>query len=380
MKYQCSKCFNIYTCEFIKEQNDFYLCSHCGHRSTLISDGNPFIAGRLIGGDFRIESRIGEGSSGVVFLATQISLDRQVALKIFFDLYDDIKDRHIQEGRIISKLNHPNIVSVYGAGTDKQICYIATEFIKGSSLKSVINEQGALPVDEALHYIQQTAEGLYAAWNEFRILHCDVKSQNILITQNGIPKITDFRCATASESEEFSELDLLGNQEHISPEITRGEQPSSASDIYSLGVTLYYLLTSIFPFSEETTVNLSREFIKPDDHLMNNLEDIEIPEAVKYLLLKMLAANGGDRIRDMRELINAIVLIRKSIAPDPKNVPTSNTTSFNKLDYSLQREAIRKYDTTDSLETVMTSPKNRLSLELKNSRRTAKQKYFVKGT
>ncbi len=308
-------------------------CSGCG--KAFVVPEKPFAAGRIIG-DFAIRSKLGEGSIGSVYKAFQISLERIVALKVLSPQYMTQKGtaEFLREARAAARLQHTNLVQSYAVGVDDGVCYMAMTYITGETLKARIKRDGRIPYDEALHIIQQVAEALHYAWTESRIIHRDVKPDNIMLSENGIVKLTDLGLAI-NQSEWTAEMDISGSPSYMSPEQFAGEKLDTRSDIYSLGVTLYQMLTGALPYDSETIRSLAHQHFEatiPDPAKLVP----EIPARITSLLKRMMAKMPEKRFKNMEALLREIWAIRQKTAPNKEMVPDVHTISMKRLDYGVQ--------------------------------------------
>ena len=170
-------------------------CPNCKHQTFIPTD--PLAPGRIIG-DFLIKEKIGEGSIGSVFFAQQMSLDRNVALKILSKKYTNAKGMasFLAEARAAAKLSHPNLVQALSVGEEEDgTCYMAMTYVRGETVKTKIKREKKIAVDESLHIIQQVAEALHYAWDDSKLIHRDVKPENIMIDEDGVAKLTDLGLA-----------------------------------------------------------------------------------------------------------------------------------------------------------------------------------------
>ncbi|MBO4631967.1 MAG: serine/threonine protein kinase, partial [Lentisphaeria bacterium] len=240
MRFRCPFCY------FTVQTDDSwrgYPISCPGCSRELMVPPSRFQEGCVIG-DFLIRSRIGSGTSGTVFLATQLSLERPAALKILLPEYSTrsgIRD-FLQETRAAASLSHINLIPSIAIGEEDGICYMAMPYISGGSVMNRILREKQLPVDESLHIIQQAAEALHYVWTERGIVHRDIKPDNIMLTEEGIVKITDFGMAVHS-ADWNTDSAIAGSPSYMSPELFSGGKPDPRCDIYSLGVTLYQMLS-----------------------------------------------------------------------------------------------------------------------------------------
>ncbi len=213
----------------------------------------------VLSGRYRLESKLGSGGMSTVYLAQDEVLDRPVALKLLHqEISEDAAqlERFRREARSAARLSHPNLVGVIDAGEDQGRPYIVFEYIEGETLKRRIQADGGLPVDEAVAYAIEIGRGLTAA-HARKLVHRDVKPQNVLIDPDGRAKVTDFGIARSLESKGLTATGrVLGTTDYVSPEQAMGEDVDERSDVYSLGIVLYEMLTGDVPFEAETQVGL----------------------------------------------------------------------------------------------------------------------------
>lgn len=311
------------------------VCPACA--KTVAIPATRFDNGCIIG-DFIIQSRIGSGAAGIVFLAQQISLEREVALKVLShkNMTEKGVATFLNEARAAAKLSHVNLVQSYAVGEDDGYSYMAMTYIKGETLKSRLKREKRIPIDEALHIVQQVAEALCYAWNESRLIHRDVKPDNIMITDDGIVKLTDL--GLAMNQKDWSEdMDISGSPSYMSPEQFAGEPLDTRSDIYSLGVTLYQMITGSLPFRAVSISTLANQHFnqkpEPPEHFVPGL-----PSTVSALIKKMMAKKPSKRYADMEELLDAIWRLRQITAPSRNLVPDVHTISIRRLNYEIQTE------------------------------------------
>src|SRR3712207_1884500 len=216
---------------------------------------------QLVDNRYRLRKSLGSGGMADVYLAHDDILDRDVALKVMSSRYasdEEFVERFKREAQSAAALSHPNIVSIFDRGEQEDgTYYIAMEYLPGGTLKDHILKRGPLPPQMAAAVALQTAEALQAAHKK-GIIHRDIKPRNILITDSGDVKVTDFGIARAAEATTTSNLgDILGTAKYMSPEQAMGEPVGPASDLYSLGVVLYEMLTGRVPFEVETPADVS---------------------------------------------------------------------------------------------------------------------------
>ena len=336
MRFCCPFCYFTVSADE-SSRGSRVTCPSCG-KNILVPAGR-FENGCIVG-DFIIKSKLGVGSIGAVYKAQQISLDRTVALKILSPQYTTKKgiSDFLREARAAAKLIHTNLVQAYAVGEDDNVCYMAMTYVTGETLRSRLKREGHIPVDESLHIIQQVAEALHYAWTEAKMIHRDVKPDNIMLSENGIVKLTDLGLAM-NQSEWTEDMEISGSPAYMSPEQFAGEKLDTRSDIYSLGITLYQMLSGRLPFDGATVKTLAKQHYEDDPVLLNKL-DPSIPSRVVYLVKKMIAKTPNRRFKNMEELLKEIWNIRQVTAPARELVPEIHTISMKRLDYDIQQASV----------------------------------------
>jgi len=222
------------------------------------------LLGTLLSARYRLESKLGSGGMSTVYLARDETLQRWVAVKIMHREISDQPDqleRFRREARAVAQLSHPNVVAVIDAGEDGGYPYIVFEYVDGETLKQRIDRLGRLAVDEAAAYAIEIGRGLAAA-HARQLVHRDVKPQNVLIDSDGRAKVTDFGIARSLESDGLTKTGrVLGTTDYVSPEQAMGRAVDARSDIYSLGVLLYEMLTGEVPFKAESVVGVAMKHV-----------------------------------------------------------------------------------------------------------------------
>lgn len=259
--------------------------------------------GAVISGRYEIIEKVGTGGMADVYRAKDHRLNRYVAVKILKNEYsEDAKfvTKFRQEAQAIACLSHPNIVGVYDVGQEQDMHYIVMEFVDGITLKKYIEQKGKLSVREAVGIGLQIANGLEAA-HANHIIHRDIKPQNILISKDGTAKVSDFGIAKAASSNTIT-ANAMGSVHYISPEQARGGFSDEKSDIYSLGITMFEMLTGRVPFNGETTVAIAIKHIQ--EEMPSPKEFVpEIPSSVASIVLKCCQKSPDRRYQNMAELI-----------------------------------------------------------------------------
>lgn len=247
--------------------------------------------GRSLSNRYEIQGLLGEGGTAMVYLAMDQLLGRPVAVKVLRPEYshdEKFVTRFRREARASAQLSHPNIVQVFDVGQDDGIDYIVMEYVDGYTLAEKIHDEGRLPVSEAVRITIQVLEALAHA-HEQGVVHRDIKPQNILLTRNGKVKVTDFGIARAVGSTTLAGTQvIMGSAHYISPEQAKGGHTGAESDLYSLGVVLFEMLTGERPYEGETAVAVALKHLQepiPEPKLLNP----RIPEALNLILQKALA-------------------------------------------------------------------------------------------
>ena len=261
--------------------------------------------GTLINGRFRLEEQVGSGGMSTVYRAFDQTLERTVAIKLMHrSLSGDPQqlERFRREARAAARLSHPNVVTVIDAGEDDGHPYIVFEFVAGETLKSRIKRLGRLPVVEAVAYAIEVGRALGAAHAE-RLVHRDVKPQNVLVDPDGRAKVTDFGIARSLEDGGLTATGrVLGTTDYVSPEQALGEDVTAQSDIYSLGVVLYEMLTGELPFKGESQVGVAMK------HVQDPMPDVQLqrPEtsaALAAVVERATAKQLENRYPDVDEMV-----------------------------------------------------------------------------
>src|ERR1041385_3604190 len=214
---------------------------------------------QVFDGRYRVVRKLGTGGMANVYLAEDQELGRRVAIKMLDDRHaqdEQFVERFRREAKNAAGLSHPNIVSIYDRGEAEGTYYIAMEYLDGRSLKELILSRGPAPVSVAVDYARQILNALRFAHRN-GLVHRDIKPHNVLVDSEGHVKVTDFGIARAGASQMTEEGSIIGTAQYLSPEQARGTKVDQRSDLYSLGIVLYELLTGTLPFSGDTAVEIA---------------------------------------------------------------------------------------------------------------------------
>ncbi|MCX7934319.1 MAG: protein kinase, partial [Planctomycetota bacterium] len=293
-----------------------------------MAEGN--LVGKRLAG-YEVLELIGEGGMGAVYRARQISLEREVALKVLaphLAKNQEFVRRFEREAKSIARVNHPNILQVYDVGVVDDLHFIAMEFIRGHSLTDRLRQHGFLPWRECCEIIRQAALGLAAAARA-NIIHRDIKPDNLMITDDGIVKVSDFGLAKETTSQELTQTgDLLGTPAYMSPEQCDGAPLDCRTDIYSLGATFYRAVTGVLPFNAPTPVAMmykhKHESLIPPRQYMPSL-----PAAVEAIICRMMAKKPEERCASHEEVVAALdAILRGETAAAPTDSEEQHTLRF----------------------------------------------------
>ena len=284
--------------------------------------------GKKLNGRYKIIGNIGSGGMANVFLAHDLILDREVAVKVLrFDFQND-KDairRFQREALAATELVHPNIVTVYDVGEEDGMQFLVMEYVKGMDLKRYIQTHYPVPYLQIVDIVQQILSAVALA-HQHRIIHRDLKPQNILINEEGVVKITDFGIAIAlSETSITQTNSMLGSVHYLSPEQARGSMATNQSDIYAIGIILYEMLTGKVPFDGESAVTIALKHFQ-DEIPSIRIYDKNVPQSLENVVLKATAKEQADRYKtadEMREDLST------ALSPERLNEPRWEPHALN---------------------------------------------------
>ncbi|MFD2307656.1 Stk1 family PASTA domain-containing Ser/Thr kinase [Enterococcus termitis] len=281
--------------------------------------------GRKLNGRYHIIGNIGSGGMANVFLAHDLILDRDVAIKVLrFDFQNDQAAirRFQREALAATELVHPNIVSVYDVGEEDGLQYLVMEYVKGMDLKRYIQTQYPIPYAKIVDIMEQILSAVSLA-HEHRIIHRDLKPQNILMDESGVVKITDFGIAIALTETSITQTNtMLGSVHYLSPEQARGSMATNQSDVYAVGIILYEMLTGNVPFDGESAVTIALKHFQEEMPSVK-MVDPNIPQSLENVVLHATAKDPADRYKTAEEMSRDLyTVLAANRLDEPKWQPT----------------------------------------------------------
>src|SRR4051812_40751483 len=268
-------------------------------------------------GDFQVERMLGRGGMGEVYLARQISLNRPVALKVLrTDMLSNptYLSRFEAEATAVARLNHPNIVHVYMLGCVDNVRFIAMEYVQGTNLREFLLKKGALDIPLAMSILKQAGVAIGAA-GEVGLIHRDIKPENLLLTRKGQVKVADFGLCRDQDAKKIHLTQpgvTMGTPQYMSPEQAQGHALDHRSDLYSLGVTAYHMLTGNPPFRGESALAVALKHVK-DTPVSPVVHRPEIPAELDRLVMKLMAKDPARRYQSAAEMLRDLGKIRETI-------------------------------------------------------------------
>ncbi|MGD0033130.1 Stk1 family PASTA domain-containing Ser/Thr kinase [Paenibacillus illinoisensis] len=262
--------------------------------------------GHQLGGRYEVIERVGGGGMALVYKAQDLLLNRNVAIKVLRQQFvhdEEFIRRFRREAQSAASLSHPNVVSIYDVGQEDDVHYIVMEYVEGKNLNEIIKERAPLQVDEAVRIASQIADALDHAHHN-QIIHRDIKPHNILIGRNGRVKVTDFGIARAVTSTTITQTgSVVGSVHYFSPEHAKGIVTGEKSDLYSLGIVLYQMLTGQLPFLGESPISVALKHLQEEFDEPRKFNPL-IPQSVENVILKSMRKNPQERYQSAKEMQN----------------------------------------------------------------------------
>ena len=295
---------------------------------------DPLI-GRLVDGRYRVRARIARGGMATVYVATDLRLERRVALKVMHGHLSDVtvfQSRFIQEARAAARLADPHVVNVFDQGSDGEIAYLVMEYLPGITLRELLREQKRLTVPQTISIMDAVLSGLAAA-HRAGIIHRDVKPENVLLAEDGRIKIGDFGLARATSANTATGAQLMGTIAYLAPELVTRGTADARSDIYSLGIMLYEMLTGEQPYRGEQPMQIAFQHAT-DSVPRPSVKNPGVPEQLDELVLWSTEKKPDDRPADAMEMLQRLREIERSLGISPNIVAAATSGLIDREDPS----------------------------------------------
>lgn len=296
--------------------------------------------GHQLGGRYEVIERVGGGGMALVYKAQDLLLNRNVAIKVLRQQFvhdEEFIRRFRREAQSAASLSHPNVVSVYDVGQEDDVHYIVMEYVEGKNLNEIIKERAPLQVDEAVRIASQIADALDHAHHN-QIIHRDIKPHNILIGRNGRVKVTDFGIARAVTSTTITQTgSVVGSVHYFSPEHAKGIVTGEKSDLYSLGIVLYQMLTGQLPFLGESPISVALKHLQEEFDEPRKFNPL-IPQSVENVILKSMRKNPQERYQSAKEMQTDL---ETCLMPERRNETKINFPDEDDIDQTRVMPAIK---------------------------------------
>lgn len=350
------------------------------------------LEGHLLNDRYEIKSMIGGGGMANVYLGYDQILDREVAIKVLRLEYANDEEfiaRFHREAEAATSLAHPNIVNIYDVGEENHILYMVMEYVEGLTLKEYIQQNSPIAIEEAINIMKQITSAISHA-HANNLIHRDIKPQNILINPKGQVKVTDFGIAVALSATSLTQTNsVLGSVHYLSPEQARGGYATKKSDIYSLGIVLFELLTGRLPFMGHSPVSIALKHLQTNTPSVRRFNHL-VPQSLENIVLKSTAKDPFHRFKDVNEMEEAL---RIALHPDkinePKYEPPVESGEETKaipiitdqqIEAQMDQETIihTSEDKTKAFKTKETEQKS--NQKTKKQKRKKRRKWWIGGT
>ena len=300
----------------------------------------------LLFGGYQVKYILGEGGLGVVYLAKQLSMKRNVALKVLYPKWmkdAEFRKRFLLEARVVGKLSHPNLIQVFDIGYANDRYYFSMEYVKGNTIEDMIIQEGKLSVDRALDYCLQVLDALQYIWKN-NLIHRDIKPNNIMVNERNIAKLGDFGFVKSPGDESLDCGDfVLGTPDYISPEQAMGKEDLDyRCDIYSLGASLYHMVTGNAPYSGSDSMVINKHIKAAIPSPQSIVPDL--PESICWVIEKMMAKSPEDRYQTYEELRLDFLRVKAGENPKLQRIESNKSTIARIEDFGSMWMQICKLD------------------------------------
>lgn len=331
MRFQCEHCFGLVAID----DDAFGQHVACGHCDSIVLVPESRFGKNAVIDDYVIRDVLGRGGMGVVYLAHQLSLDREVALKVLMDQFTQNEDfilDFVREARAAARINHRNVVQAYAVGQEDGIYYLAMECVKGQTLKEHMDEVGFISQQQALEITRSVADALGFAWDLQKLIHRDIKPDNIMLGGDEA-KLMDLglaRFENDSLGGTEDEDEVMGTPQYISPEQLVGTEMDIRGDFYSLGATLFHAVTGEFPFNGETAAEIAAKHLQ-EEIVPPSQVKAGISKKVDKLVAKMMSKRPEDRHPDAASLVKEIDSILDELTGRTKQNISTHTRANSRM-------------------------------------------------
>ncbi|MDR6867795.1 serine/threonine-protein kinase [Microbacterium resistens] len=343
---------------------------------TTSQQTDPLI-GRLVDGRYRVRARIARGGMATVYVATDLRLERRIALKVMHGhLSDDsvFQSRFIQEARAAARLADPNVVNVFDQGQDGELAYLVMEYLPGITLRELMREQRRLTIPQTITIMDAVLSGLSAA-HRASIVHRDVKPENVLLAEDGRIKIGDFGLARATSANTATGQQLMGTIAYLAPELVTRGTADARSDIYALGIMLYEMLTGEQPYKGEQPMQIAFQHAT-ESVPRPSVRNPGVPEQLDELVLWATEKSPDERPADAQAMLDRLRAVERDLGVTPASATTKTVTAPLRDSGDLTL-VIPGAQPTGSLSTVEPAPDNATLLRRRVAKRRARGGFLI---
>lgn len=340
--------------------------------------------GKILGDRYTIVEKVGEGGMAIVYKAKCSLLNRYVAIKVLrkeFINDEEFIEKFKREAQAAASLSHANIVNVYDVGMQDDIYYIVMEYLDGKTLKDIIKEKGKIDTEETLDISMKVVDALNHA-HANKVIHRDIKPHNIMVTSDGRVKVTDFGIARAATSSTITSTNsVMGSAHYFSPEQARGGYTDEKSDIYSVGIMMYEMITGKLPFTGDSPVAIAIKHIQEEVVPPSEIEPT-VSKDLEKVIMKCIEKNQSDRYKDTEELLKDLRSIKSGKGLNSDNLENSYTQVLPPVDDTVlmsETQRIPIIDEEVATPKVAKEPKPRIKKEKPKKEKKKKNKLIAGG-